>query len=220
LAVSGRGCGGCRACGHRPLDVGLDDPPAGPGARDRLQLEPALTGDPPGERRGLDPPVPGRGGNWFRSRPRLGRRLYLLPATCWLSFRGSLLAARRRLLLARFLFRLTFFRLARFLLSLCLGRSVTGRRRLPRLADPRDHLADRQRGALLGDDLDQGAAGVGLVDHVRLVGLDLDQLLALRHLVPDRLQPAQDRPLLHRVGQAGHDDFRRHQGALPGAGSR
>ena len=40
-----------------------------------------------------------------------------------------------------------------------------------------------KRVALLGDDLDQRAVGVGLVGHVRLVGLDLDQLLAARDLV-------------------------------------
>ena len=73
------------------------------------------------------------------------------------------------------------------------------------VAEPRDRLADRQRVALLGDDAEH-AVGVGLVGHVGLVGLDLDELLAAFDLVPVGLQPLEDRALLHRVGQAGHRD--------------
>ena len=50
------------------------------------------------------------------------------------------------------------------------------------------------------------AVGVGLVGHVGLVGLDLDELLAALDLVPVGLQPLEDRALLHGVGQAGHRD--------------
>src|SRR6185503_118078 len=69
----------------------------------------------------------------------------------------------------------------------------------------RDRLADRERVPLLGDDREH-AVGVGLVGHVGLVGLDLDELLAALDLVPVGLQPLQDRALLHGVGQAGHRD--------------
>jgi hypothetical protein len=61
------------------------------------------------------------------------------------------------------------------------------------------------RVALLGDDL-QHAVRVGLVGHRGLVGLDLGELVAALDLVAVLLEPAQDRALLHRVGQAGHDD--------------
>ena len=72
-------------------------------------------------------------------------------------------------------------------------------------ADRRDRRADGERVALLGDDL-QRPLLVGLVRHVGLVGLDLDELLALGDLVPVGLEPLEDRALLHRVGQAGHRD--------------
>ena len=73
-------------------------------------------------------------------------------------------------------------------------------------ADRRDRLADRERVALLGHDLER-AGLVGLIGHVGLVGLDLDQLVAAGDLVPVGLEPLQDRALLHRVGQAGHRDI-------------
>src|SRR6185295_2011658 len=73
---------------------------------------------------------------------------------------------------------------ARLLVGLLLP--ATLRRRAAALADARDDLADRERRALVGDDLER-AVGVGLVGHRRLVGLDLDELLALRDLVALRL---------------------------------
>ena len=73
------------------------------------------------------------------------------------------------------------------------------------LADSRDHLADREGRALLGHDL-QRPLVVGLVGHRGLVGLDLDELVALGHLVAGRLEPLEDRALLHGVGQPRHDD--------------
>ena len=51
------------------------------------------------------------------------------------------------------------------------------------------------------------AVGVGLVGHVGLVRLDLDELFPALDLVPVGLQPLEDRALLHRVGQAGHRDI-------------
>src|SRR3954447_15854642 len=90
---------------------------------------------------------------------------------------------------------------ARLLLRLAarLGRAAAA------LADARDDLADRERRALVGDDLER-SVGVGLVRHRGLVGLDLDELVALRDVVALRLEPLEDRPLLHRVGEAGHRD--------------
>ena len=73
------------------------------------------------------------------------------------------------------------------------------------LADLRDRLADRERVALLGHDLERPRL-VGLVGHVGLVRLDLDELLALGDLVAVGLEPLEDRALLHGVGQAGHRD--------------
>ena len=78
------------------------------------------------------------------------------------------------------------------------------------LADPRDHLSDRERGVFLGDHLDQRARSGRLVHHVGLVGLDLHELFALLDGIAGRLHPAQDRSLLHRVRQARHDDVGRH----------
>ncbi len=105
---------------------------------------------------------------------------------------------------------------AAFRFALCRG-AVPGRL-LSCLAHARDHLADRQGVSLLGEGLDQGAGGGRLVDHVGLVGLDLDQLLAERDLVAGRLHPAKDRALLHRVREPGHDDVLRHwTTALPPA---
>ena len=54
---------------------------------------------------------------------------------------------------------------------------LRGGGRLGSLADGRDHRADRQGRALGRHDV-QRAVGVGLVGHRRLVGLDLDDLLA------------------------------------------
>ena len=85
------------------------------------------------------------------------------------------------------------------------GRVVLGRR-LRAVAEPRDRLADRQRVALLRHDRER-AVGVGLVGHVGLVRLDLDELFPALDLVPVGLQPLEDRALLHRVGQAGHRDI-------------
>ena len=87
-------------------------------------------------------------------------------------------------------------------------------RRLAGLADPRDHLADRERVALLGQHLHQHAVGVGLVGHVGLVGLDLHERLAALHLAALLHEPLEHRALLHGVGQARHRDVAGHQTSL------
>ena len=105
--------------------------------------------------------------------------------------------------------------------------SSRARARLRRFGRPRRSASahHRDRGCRSpgsrppGEDLGQGAGDVGLVGHVRLVGLDFDQLLADRDLVADLLQPGEDRPLLHRVGEAGHDDLA-HRGEVEGAEDR
>jgi PAS domain S-box-containing protein len=84
------------------------------------------------------------------------------------------------------------------------------------VADGRGRITFSNRGAttvfgwqpheLLGHDR-QRPVLVGLVGHVGLVRLDLDELLASLDLVPVGLQPLEDRALLHRVGQAGHRDI-------------
>ena len=86
--------------------------------------------------------------------------------------------------------------------------------RLARVADARDRLADRQRVALLGHDLDQRAVGVGVVGHVGLVGLDLHERLAALDLAALLDQPLEDGALLHRVGQARHRDVAGHPAPL------
>jgi hypothetical protein len=81
---------------------------------------------------------------------------------------------------------------------------------LRRIAYTGNRLAYREGYALLRDHLDQRSVGVGVVGHVRLVGLDLDQRLALLHLAALVDEPFQDRALLHRVRQPGHHHFARH----------
>jgi hypothetical protein len=73
-------------------------------------------------------------------------------------------------------------------------------------ADPRDRHADGDALTLAHEDL-QRPVEIGFVGHARLVGLDLDELLAAldERAVGD--QPAQDRALFHRVGEARHDDL-------------
>jgi hypothetical protein len=49
----------------------------------------------------------------------------------------------------------------------------------------------------LGKDLLKDARHVRFVGHVRLVGLDFDQLVADRDLIAHLFQPGENRPLLH-----------------------
>jgi len=78
------------------------------------------------------------------------------------------------------------------------------------VADPGDHLADLERVALLGHDLDEDAVGVGVVGHVGLVGLDLDERLAALDLAALVDEPLEHGALLHRVREAGHRDVAGH----------
>ena len=181
-ARSSRGAASSAAAGaSRPLDVGLDDPPARArtrrGRRGRRPLSRAMrraSGDAltlspsPSEAAGAR----GSGSAEGSGPGPLGRN----SAAAVVSIPRQALRRPRRL------------------------RSEEGVPGLPVTPSPavspiadRDHLADRQRRPLLGDDLGQRPGDVGLVDHVRLVGLDLDQLVADRHLVADRLHPAEDR---------------------------
>jgi hypothetical protein len=198
-----RGC--CRGsrCGRgrwggRLLHVGLDDAPTGPRAGDRSQVEAPLLRYAAGDRGGLDPAIAG-GGRWGGG----GSRRFSLGGGCCRLRGGGRLG--RRLGFCRPLLSLPGAVAHRLL-----GRGPAGAVALDfaRLTHLCDHLADRLGVPLLGDDLHQRSGGVGLVDHVGLVGLDLDQLVADRDLVADRLQPLQHGALLHRVGEAGHDDVR------------
>ena len=175
----------------------LHDPPAGAGAAQRARSTPRSRAMRRATRRGLDAPVAaspsttaGAGAAGSRARrhrprprPRAGAARRGRRAAVRWPPRAAPPAPRPR-------------------------RSRPSRRRRGRLAPPpivAIDLPDRQRVALGGDDLEH-AGGVGLVGHRRLVGLDLDELLAALHLVAVGLEPLQDRALLHRVGQAGHDD--------------
>ena len=71
-------------------------------------------------------------------------------------------------------------------------------------AQPRDHGAERGGAAVVDEDLLEHAGALRLVDDRRLVGLDLDERLALRDRIARPLQPLQDGRLLHRVGEARH----------------
>ncbi len=75
----------------------------------------------------------------------------------------------------------------------------------------RDHRADRERLTGLRDDR-QLSRGRRLVRHRRLVGLDLEQLVARLDLIAGRFEPGQDRAVLHRVRQARHRDLDRLAG--------
>jgi hypothetical protein len=51
------------------------------------------------------------------------------------------------------------------------------------------------------------AALEGFEVHRGLVGVDLGDGLTPGHLVPRLLEPPSNRPLLHRVGETGHQNF-------------
>src|SRR5581483_3783062 len=90
-------------------------------------------------------------------------------------------------------------RRTRFGLFRHLGRFLR-RYLLALLADPGDGAADR-RLAFRHRDLEQHAAEVGLDLLRHLVGVHLEQRLALPHALALRLEPARDRPRLHALAQ-------------------
>src|SRR4029079_6960418 len=84
------------------------------------------------------------------------------------------------------------------------GLLATAALRFAGLADAGDDLADLECVALLGHDLDQDAVGVGVVGHVGLVGLDLDERLAALDLAALVDEPPEHGALLHGIRKAGH----------------
>src|SRR3954469_7561848 len=205
------------------LDVGLDDAPARPVSPGRRGGDAVPARDPPRDRRRLRAPAVALGGRRGLLLGLLLRRLGLGLRLLGLLVLGLLvlfgLRLLRVLLVAALVLGLALLvgglrrraaaiggvvaLGARLLLGLLLPGAL--RRRAAALADARDDLADREGRALVGDDLER-AVGVRLVGHRRLVGLDLDELFALRDVVALRLQPLEDRALLHGVGQARHRD--------------
>ncbi len=97
-------------------------------------------------------------------------------------------------------------------------RAVAGGHGLARHADDRDRGADGGGLPVADEDLEQRPVGLGLVGHRRLVGLDLGDRVAAGHAGADRDEPGDDGPLLHRVGQAGHENFGRHEPWSPSGG--
>ena len=79
-----------------------------------------------------------------------------------------------------------------------------GRRRAVSVTEPRNRLAERGDSTLGHEDLSEQPVRLGLVDHGRLVRLDLDQRIAPEEALAGSLQPADDRSLAHRVRQARH----------------
>ncbi len=78
------------------------------------------------------------------------------------------------------------------------------------LAEQGDQRSDPDALSLRSAQLQHHASGLRLVHHARLVGFDLDERLPLVDIVPGSHEPLQDRALLHRVRQPGHDDFESH----------
>ena len=86
------------------------------------------------------------------------------------------------------------------------GRCRRGRRRGAVDGQARDHVAEPGRLVLTDRDLAEHAVDLGLVHDRGLVGLDLDERLALRDRIARLLEPAQDDGLLHRVREPRHHD--------------
>src|SRR5918994_769783 len=189
------------------LDVGLHDPPARPRALQGAEVDPELPRHPARDRRGLHAPVAAAAVTalvalafGLLGRDRRGLAGLLLAGLLLVGRLGRVLAAPAGLALGACGLRL-------LLGLLGVAALVAGRRLVvvAALADLRDRRAHGQGVALLGDDLERPGL-VGLVRHVGLIRLDLDELLAALHGVAVRLQPLEDRALFHGVGQAGHRD--------------
>ncbi len=184
------------------LDVGAHHPPAGTAAGQPAQLHPELARDATGQRRGSNALAGRYRGGAVVAAPRAGgdgRRGGCRDRGGGDGRRGGsrdrggaggrcggvgAALSRRRL-----------------------GGGARTAAVLATAADVGDDRTDRQRRSLGRHDL-QDAVEVGLVDHRRLVGLDLHQLIAAVDLVAIGLQPLQDGALLHRVRQARHHHLR------------
>src|SRR6266536_1871905 len=179
------------------LDVLGDDAALGAGALEGAELDPALAGDPAGQRRGLDP----RAGSVALRRltylvDLLGRCCLAATFALWLA-RG----ARRTFLLRCFSHRLR-------------GLADDARDVFALFADDGDRGANV--GFALGDgDLEQDAGGLSLDLLRHLVRIELVERLALFDLVALGLQPLDDRPGLHPLAQAGELDLVSHASSQP-----
>ena len=178
-----RGRGGCA------LHVLGDDAPLGTGSGQAGELDAALAGDPARERRGLDSAV---GGSSFL---RFGLRLV-----------GGRLSSLLSLLLARGPGRALLLRVLVHLLRVLFLR-LDG---LTLLADDRDPLADCDLRTLLGENLEERPARLGLDLLGHLVGVELVERLALLDRVALGLQPADDRPGLHALAEPREADLNCH----------
>ena len=77
-------------------------------------------------------------------------------------------------------------------------------------AEHRDRRSDGDADPFADDDAQQFAGAFGLDGNDRLVGLDLDERLAVGDRVAFGHEPFQDRAFLHRIRQPGHDYFAGH----------
>ena len=179
------------------LDVLGDDAAVGPGAAQRREVDAALAGDPARERRGLDAAA---------VRRARARRLAVGDA---LGRRGC---RRRDPLRARDRARAPRPASPRSAACRCPGLRRL-RELLACLADPRDRLTDRR--LALGQRDPQQHAGVVGLDLLRdLVGVDLEQRLALRDRVAFLLEPLRDRSGFHALAEPRQLDLAGH-GLLP-----
>ena len=199
LCSSGSASSALLAVPRGGLDVGLDDPPAGAGALQRRQLDAQLPRHAARDRRGLDAAVALLG-------LRLRRSSVATGSGCLLALAASGSDVLRRGSSAR--------ASSRACACLLAAAFVAPWPRAPRAAPPRPPPPSpicaivSPTGSVSPSwaTIVSTPCLVGLVGHVGLVGLDLDELLAALDLVPVGLQPLEDRALLHRVGQAGHRD--------------
>ena len=176
---------------HVGEHVGLVDPP---GARGHLrEIDAVLLGDPPRQRRRLDPAPSPLGGEGRGE----GRLSWLSRSTCVLVRPPLTLPSPQR----------------------GEGRAATrcGGRRLAGREDQGDRLAHRHHVALLGLHVAEHAGCWGFQLDRDLVGLDLHDRLALRHGGARGLEPAQDLAGLLRQLERGHDDGGRHHAFLQSA---
>ena len=194
--ADGSGAHGSRC--RSALDVLRDDAALRPGPAKGGELDPALAGDPPCERRGLDPAAVLSLLRNLRLRSRLiglssALALFLALGTgfpfFFLLLFGDLCGV----------FGLPFGRIARF------GRNI-----FALLADDRDRLADLDLLPLAGEDLEEDTRSLRLDLLRHLLGVELVERLALLHAVALGLQPAHDGAGLHPLAEARKGDLAAH----------